>query len=233
MQLKSLQHRQKRKRRSSFLLHTVNYYPAFLNISGKKAVIVGGGTIAERKAITLVRSGARVTVISPTLTARLLQEKKKNTIRHIARRYRKGDLKGSFLVIAATDTPAVNSKVAHDAPSLVNVVDVPDECTFIAPSVVRRGPLTIAVSTAGKSPAFARTLRRELEKAYGPELGAYLEYMGKLRKKALAAVCDRNKRERFLKDLASERVLHLLRTRGLMHVKEKAEEQLLKLTASS
>ncbi|HYQ47934.1 MAG TPA: bifunctional precorrin-2 dehydrogenase/sirohydrochlorin ferrochelatase [Thermodesulfovibrionales bacterium] len=210
----------------------MNYYPAFLNISGKKAVIVGGGSIAERKAITLIRTGAKVTVISPTLTARLSREKKKNTIRHIARRYRKGDLKGSFLVIAATDTPAVNSKVAREAPSLVNVVDVPGECTFIAPSIVRRGPLTMAISTAGKSPAFARTLRRELERTYGPALGAYLEYMGRLRKEALAGICDRKKRERFLKDLASDRVLRLLRTKGLTYVKEKAEEQRLKLAAS-
>jgi precorrin-2 dehydrogenase/sirohydrochlorin ferrochelatase len=209
----------------------VNYYPAFLNISGKKVVVVGGGTIAERKIFALMKAGAVVTVISPTITKRLFREKEKNTIRHIARMYRKGDLKGSFLVIAATDTPSVNSKVAREAPSPVNVVDVPKECSFIAPSVVRRGPLTIAISTGGKSPAFARTLRRELEVTYGPEVGGYLTFVGAMREQALAAICDRKKRERFLKGLASEHVLHLLRTKGLVQVKKTAKEQLLKLTA--
>ena len=209
----------------------MNYYPAFLNISGKKVVVVGGGTIAERKIFALMKAGAVVTVISPTITKRLFREKEKNTIRHIARMYRKGDLKGSFLVIAATDTPSVNSKVAREAPSPVNVVDVPKECSFIAPSVVRRGPLTIAISTGGKSPAFARTLRRELEVTYGPEVGDYLTVVGAMREQALAAICDRKKRERFLKGLASEHVLHLLRSKGLVQVKKTAKEQLLKLTA--
>lgn len=210
----------------------MNYYPAFLDISGKKVVVVGGGAIAERKVLALMKAGAVVTVVSPVLTPRLSREKEKKTIRHIGRGYRKGDLKGSFLVIAATDTPAVNSRVARDAPSPVNVVDVPKECTFIAPSVVRRGPLTIAISTGGKSPAFAGTLRRELERIYGPEVGGYLTFMGTVRKKALAVVCDRKRRERLLKDLASEQVLHLLHTKGLAYVVTMAEERLRKFTAS-
>ena len=210
----------------------MKYYPAFLDISGKKVVVVGGGAIAERKVLALMRSGAVVTVVSPELTPRLSQEKEKKAIRHIGRGYRKGDLKGSFLVIAATDAPALNSRVARDAAVPVNVVDVPKECTFIAPSVVRRGPLTIAISTEGKSPAFAGTLRRELETTYGPEVGGYLTFMGAFRKKALAAVSDRKQRERLLKDLASEHVLHLLRTKGLAHVITAAEERLRSLSVS-
>jgi len=210
----------------------VNYYPAFLDISGKKVVVVGGGTIAERKVLALLKAGAVVTVVSPALTPRLSREKEKNAIRHVGRGYRRGDLKGSFLVIAATHTPAVNSRVARDAPSPVNVVDVPKECTFIAPSVVRRGPLTIAISTGGKSPAFSKTIRKDLEKVIGPEVGNYLKFVSSLRKKALADVCDRKRRERFLKDLASEHVLHLLRTKGLAHVITAAEERLRKLMAS-
>jgi len=207
----------------------VNYYPVFLDISGKKVVVVGGGTIAERKVLALLKAGAVVTVVSPELTLRLSREKEKNAIRHIGRGYRKGDLKGSFLVIAATDTPAVNSRVARDAPSLVNVVDVPKECTFIAPSVVRRGPLTIAISTGGKSPAFSKTIRKELEKAISPDVGVYLKFVSTMRKKALADVRDRKRRERFLKDLASEHVLHLLRTKGLKVVRKEVERRLSKL----
>jgi len=210
----------------------VNYYPAFLNISGKNVVVVGGGAIAERKILTLIRAGAAVTVISPTLTLRLVREKEKNTIRHISRKYRKGDLTGSFLVIAATDIPSVNSKVAREATSLVNVVDVPKECTFIAPSVVRRGPLTIAISTGGASPAFSKTIRTELEKAISPDVGEYLVFVGEMREKAFAGICDRKKRERFLRDLASEKVLQQLRTKGLVHMKKSAEERLLILMAS-
>jgi len=207
----------------------VNYYPAFLDISGKKVVVVGGGAIAERKVLALLKAGAVVTVVCPVLTPRLSREKEKNAIRHIGRGYRKGDLKGSFLVIAATDSPDVNSRVARDAPSPVNVVDVPSECTFIAPSVVRRGPLTIAISTGGKSPAFSKTIRKELEKAISPDVGVYLKFVSTMRKKALADVRDRKRRERFLKDLASEHVLHLLRTKGLKVVRKEVERRLSKL----
>ena len=210
----------------------MNYYPAFLNISGKNVVVVGGGTIAERKVLTLIRAGAVVTVISPTLTKRLFREKEKKTIRHISRTYRKGDLRGSFLAIAATDIPSVNSKVAREATSLVNVVDVPKECTFIAPSVVRRGSLTIAISTGGASPAFSKTIRKELEKTISPDVGEYLSFMGEMRRKALASIRDPKKRERFLKDLASEKVLHLLRAKGLAHMKRSAEERLHRLMTS-
>jgi precorrin-2 dehydrogenase/sirohydrochlorin ferrochelatase len=143
----------------------MNYYPAFLNLKGKKAVVVGGGRIAERKVLSLIKAGADVTVVSPQLTERLRKEKEAKRIRHRARRYRPGDLKDSFLVIAATDSPEVNSKVAGGAPALLNVVDVPQECNFIAPSVVKRGPLVFAISTGGTSPAFAKAIRKEIEKS--------------------------------------------------------------------
>jgi len=210
----------------------VKYYPAYLNLQGKKTVIVGGGNVAERKVITLLKSGAAVTVISPTLTNRLLKEKERGSIIHIERNYRKGDLRGSFLVIAATDMPTLNSRIATEAPSLVNVVDVPKECTFIAPSVVQRGPLTIAISTGGASPAFAKTIRKELEKAIGPEVGEYLKFVSSLRRKVLAFISDKKKRERFLKDLASEKTLHRLRKKGMQALKKSAEEQLEKLKTS-
>lgn len=210
----------------------MNYYPVFLDLAGKKVVVVGGGAVAERKVLALIKAGAAVTVISPSLTKRLLREKAKNTLRHIARRYRGGDLKKSFLVIAATDSPSLNSRVARQAPAPVNVVDVPKECTFIAPSVIRRGPLTVAISTGGKSPAFARALRKELERTIGPEVGGYLRVMGAIREKARAGIKDRKRREQFLKGLASGNILELLRSKGLAHVTRAAEEQLKKLAAS-
>jgi len=207
----------------------VNYYPAYLNLQGKKTVVVGGGTIAERKVLSLLHAGAAVTIISPAITARLRKEKEKKSLTHIARSYRKGDLRGAFLVIAATDDSSINTQIAKDAPSLVNVVDVPKECSFIAPSVIKRGPLTIAISTGGVSPAFSKTIRQELEKFYGPEISRYLTFVRGMRKKALANISDTKKRSRFLKDLASAKILQDIRSKGFKVVKKSVEEKLAKL----
>lgn len=207
----------------------MNYYPAFLDLHEKKAVVVGGGTIAERKVLSLLKAGAAVTVVSPSMTARLRKEKEKKRLTHINRSYRKGDLKGCVVVIAATDDPAVNTRVAADAPCLVNVVDVPKECSFIAPSVIKRGPLTIAISTGGISPAFSKTIRQELEKIYGPEIGEYLSFVRGMRKRALAGIRDTKKRESFLKGLASNRILQSLRAAGFREIRESLEEELAKL----
>lgn len=207
----------------------MNYYPVFLNLQGEKAVVVGGGSIAERKTLSLLKAGAAVTVVSPAITARLRKEKEKKRLTHIARKYRKGDLRESVLVIAATNSPSVNTQIAADAPFLVNVVDVPIECSFIAPSVIKRGPLTIAISTGGVSPAFSKTIRQELEKIYGLEIGEYLNFVASIRKKALAGIRDKKKRERFLKDLAAGRILQNLRKKGFQAVKIAVEEKLAKL----
>jgi precorrin-2 dehydrogenase/sirohydrochlorin ferrochelatase len=210
----------------------VNYYPAFLDLRGKKAVVVGGGSIAERKTFSLIQAGAEITVVSPSLTKKLEKAKSDRRIRHISRGYRKGDLRGSFLVIAATDSEEVNSRVARDAPALVNVVDVPSECNFIAPSVVRRGPLSVAISTGGASPAMAKTLRKELEKAYGPEFSGYLVFARQVRAEALARIGQKEQRERFLKGLASQKMLNMLRTEGLKAVKETIRERLDRLSGT-
>lgn len=208
----------------------MNYYPAFLNLQGKKAVVVGGGNIAERKALSLLKAGASVTIVSPVITPRLSKEKEKKSLTHIARSYRKGDLRGSVLAIAATDDPFVNTRVAKDSPSLVNVVDVPKECSFIAPSVIKRGPLTIAISTGGVSPAFSKTIRQELEKIYGQEIGEYLNFVAEIRMMALAVVHDKKKRSHFLKDLASAGILQSLRSAGFKVVRKDIENKIAKLT---
>ncbi|MGE5299502.1 MAG: bifunctional precorrin-2 dehydrogenase/sirohydrochlorin ferrochelatase, partial [Acidobacteriota bacterium] len=181
----------------------MNYYPAFLNLKSRKAVVVGGGKVAERKVSALLKAGADVTVISPSIAPGLQKELSRKRIIHLSRTYRRGDLRGALLVIAATDSPETNRRVSKDAPALVNVVDVPAECNFIAPSVVRRGPLLLAVSTSGTSPALARTLREELEKSYGPDLSEYLRFVRKVRAKAMTAIPEKDKREAFLKGLAS------------------------------
>lgn len=182
----------------------LSYYPVFLNLKNKGCVVVGGGKVAERKVLSLLKSGAEVTVISPELTKRLKKESLSGRIKHIPRRYKKGDLKNAFLVIAATDSNEINEKVSEDAPHLINVVDVPSLCNFIVPSVVKRGPLTIAISTSGVSPSMAKTIRKELEKLYGPEFARYLNSLKKIRIKAMAEIKDKKERERFLKKLAAD-----------------------------
>ncbi len=208
----------------------MNYYPAFLDLRGKNAVVVGGGAVAERKILALLKAGAAVTVISPLITSRIRMEKQKKTLSHISRSYQKGDLRGSLIVIAATDDPSVNKQVAEDAPSLVNVVDVPKDCSFIAPSVIKRGALTIAISTGGVSPALAKTIRKELEQIYGPEISQYLNYVRGMRIKALAKIKEQKKRQRFLKALASAGMLQQLRSEGFPSVKKAIEEEFAGLT---
>lgn len=208
----------------------MTHYPAFLDLRGKKAVVVGGGRVAERKVLSLLEAGAEVTVISPQVTPRLARQREKGRIRHLARNYRNGDLAGSLLVIAATDSPQVNARVSRDAPGLVNVVDVPSECSFIVPSVIKRGPLTIAVSTSGVSPAFSKTLRKELEKLYGPGFSVYLRFLAKVRAMAVAGIADRKTRERFLKGLASPQILRDLREKGPEMKKKEIESRLSFLT---
>ena len=144
------------------------YYPAFLDLKGKPCVVIGGGEVAERKVEGLLACGATVTVISPRATSGIKTLAESHRLSWKSRGYAPGDLKGAFLAIAATDREEVNRSVAEEAREgrvLLNVVDVPSLCTFIAPSVVQRGEVTLAISTGGASPALARKLREGLEQS--------------------------------------------------------------------
>ncbi|MDI6745424.1 MAG: bifunctional precorrin-2 dehydrogenase/sirohydrochlorin ferrochelatase [Thermodesulfovibrionales bacterium] len=180
------------------------YYPVSLNLKGKKTIVVGGGKVAERKVLSLLKSGAEVTVISPECTARLREKNLHGHIKYISRKYKKSDLKNAFLAIAATDSVETNMKISEDAPYLVNVVDMPLRCNFTVPSVVRQGPLTIAVSTSGVSPSIAMTIRKELEGLYGRGFSKHLNHIKQMRAKAIREIKDKKKRKKFLKDLAAE-----------------------------
>jgi precorrin-2 dehydrogenase/sirohydrochlorin ferrochelatase len=201
-----------------------HYYPAYIDLAGKKAVVVGGGSVAERKILSLLKAHAHVKVISPYLTKRLEREKEKGKMHHVNRHYKKGDLKSAFLVIAATNSLKINEQVSHDAPYLVNVVDMPDLCNFIVPSLVQRGPLKVAISTSGVSPAFSRSVRKELETFYGPEFLEYLHLLKIIRKKAMGAIRDKKKRSDFLKAIASEKIIEMIRNKGLRWTKKHVNE---------
>lgn len=167
----------------------MKYYPVSLDMTDKRCVIIGGGEVAQRKAERLIECGAQVVVVSRSLTPSLEGRKKASKIEHIDTDYEKETLRGAFLVIGATDRDDVNAQISQDALSLgilVNIVDDPDRCNFILPSLVQQGDLSIAVSTGGKSPALARKIREELQQQYGPEFKTLLGIMGSLRKKVLA-----------------------------------------------
>ena len=142
------------------------YYPVFLNMNGQLCVVIGGGEIAERKVQALLEAGAVVTLIAPKCTAGLQAMTANPSVTWHQRTYETGDLEGAFIAIAATDDRAVNEAATKEASELktpLNVVDVTELCTFIAPSVIHRGPVTLAISTDGMGPALARKLRQELE----------------------------------------------------------------------
>lgn len=163
---------------------STQYYPVFLNISGRRCIVVGGGQVALRKVRTLLEHGANITVISPELCPELDQLAENGEIEVRQQGYREGDLAGAFVVIAATDDGAINQQVVREAReigALINVVDDADNSDFIAPSVVRRGDITIAISTAGRSPALARKLRTKLEEHFSDEYASLVNLVGEVR----------------------------------------------------
>jgi len=162
----------------------ITYYPVFLNVEGKKCVVVGGGQVAWRKVKVLLEHGADVEVISPDLCPELAKLVQGREIHALTREYQAGDLKNAFVTIAATDSGDINQRVVVEARRravLVNVVDDAGNSDFIVPSYLRRGELTIAVSTGGKSPALARKIRSRLEKELGDEYALVVRLIGEVR----------------------------------------------------
>ncbi|MGH7896847.1 MAG: precorrin-2 dehydrogenase/sirohydrochlorin ferrochelatase family protein, partial [Candidatus Binatia bacterium] len=150
----------------------MSYYPAFLHLEGRPCLVVGGGEVAASKIAGLLRAGAEVTVVAPEIDESVRRQVTVGRVVYHERRYREGDLRGMRLAVAATDDPATNRRVAADAERegiLLNVVDAPALSTFIAPAVLERGALQIAVSTSGTAPAFASGLRDRLGDQIGPE----------------------------------------------------------------
>jgi siroheme synthase-like protein len=141
------------------------FYPVFLNLTGRRCIIIGGGQIAEGKISKLLDSGAKIVVISPDATQGIRRFAETGDVELDLRKYQPGDLKGAFLVIAATNDRVVNQEIFEEAETLgvlLNAVDDLPRCSFIAPSIVESGPVAIAISTGGASPALARKLRETL-----------------------------------------------------------------------
>lgn len=162
----------------------MRYYPIFLDLEGLSCLVVGGGRVGERKIKTLQACGARVFLVSRDLTPYLTEEIRKGRVTWLAQEYKERHLEGMFLVIGATDDPLLNREIGRQARGkglLCNIADQPADCNFILPSLVVRGDLTIAVSTAGNSPALAKKIREELERMFPESYGPYLRLLGELR----------------------------------------------------
>jgi siroheme synthase-like protein len=189
------------------------YYPVYIQLREQPCVVIGGGKIAEGKVEGLLAVQAKVTVISPNLTPRLQDLAEQKQFTYLPRAYQLGDLTGAFLVICATDQVEVNHQVWEEATAnrqLVNVVDDTPRCNFIAPSVLRQGALTIAISTSGKAPALAVRLRERFQRELGPEYERFLELAGALREPLTQHVPDFETRKALWYELVDSEILDML-----------------------
>lgn len=186
------------------------YYPVMLDVRGRRAIVVGGDQVAAEKATALSVSGAQVSVLSPVFCDELLRQAEAKQLTLHRKAYASGDLVGAFVVIAVTNNPQLVQAIwaeTQEHGQLVNIVDVPEYCSFIMPSVLRRGQLTIAVSTEGASPGLAKRIRHSLEDYFPLAYGPYL------RLAALARTYLRNqgvsyeRRDDFFKDFFTSDVL--------------------------
>ncbi|MEA2166191.1 MAG: precorrin-2 dehydrogenase [Thermoanaerobaculia bacterium] len=191
------------------------YYPIYIDIEDHAVLIVGGGNVCARKAETMMRYGARVTIVSPAITDEIAAWERDGVLAVRRKRYDESDLDGASIVIASTDDPCINARVARDCRRRkipVNVVDVTHLCEFIVPAIIEKGSVTIAISTGGKSPALGRTLKEELQRTIGPEYAEINDLLGTLRKDAKRVLPTDTDRKRFFDGIIAAGVLDMLRS---------------------
>jgi len=167
----------------------MSFYPIFVQLEGKKVVVVGGGNVAHRKVLALLECGAAIYLAGRELTPELKQMVEKREFHFLGREFKDEYLNNAFMIIAATDDKDLNHQISTSAREKgvwVNAVDQPPDCDFIVPSILKRGDLQIAISTSGKSPALARKIRKGLEAQFGQEYETFLAMMGRLRKEILS-----------------------------------------------
>lgn len=187
----------------------MSLFPIFLKLTGRPCIVIGAGEVAEFKIDSLRAAEARVTVIAPSVGARIAAMAEAGEVTLHRREYAAGDLAGHFLAVAATGDPAVNRAVFAEAEAagiLINAVDDPPFCDFYFPSVVRRGELQIAISTAGASPALAQRLRKEIDAQLPLDAGEWLAELGTLRREVLQREPANDARRALLHQLAVREV---------------------------
>lgn len=190
------------------------YYPIYLDIEDRAVLIIGGGEVCARKAETMLKYGGRVTIVSPVFTDEIEGWAAAGRVAVSRKLYDESDLAGAAIVIASTDDRCVNARVARDCRRRkipVNVVDVTHLCEFIVPAIIETGSIQIAISTGGKSPALARTLKEDLKRVIGDEYAEVNDVLGTLRagaKKTLPTDIDR---KRFFDGIIADGILEMLR----------------------
>lgn len=202
----------------------MKYYPLFLDVTDRRCVVVGGGDVAERKVGRLLDFGASVVVVGKALTAGLETMKKEGRINHVDAEYEKALIDDAFLVIGATDRDDVNAEISRDGREkgiLVNIVDDPDKCDFVLPSLLTQGDLLIAISTGGKSPALAKKLREDMEQVFGTEYQTLLEVMGQLRQKLVVKGRSSDENRRLFESVVHSDILK--------HIKDKSWDKVRKI----
>jgi precorrin-2 dehydrogenase/sirohydrochlorin ferrochelatase len=190
------------------------YYPIYIDIEDRSVVIIGGGEVCARKVETMLRYGARVTVVSPEATEEIERWAREGAVTFVRKRYEASDLDGANIVIASTDDQKTNETIAADCRSRripVNVVDVTPLCEFIVPAIIEKGSVQIAVSTGGKSPALARTLKEDLQRTIGPEYAEVNDVLGTLREGAKRVLPTDTDRKRFFDGIIARGILDMLR----------------------
>ena len=189
-------------------------YPVFLDLVGRRVVVVGGGAVGEEKVEGLLETGAEVLLIARELTSRLSARVAEGRVELLRRAFRRGDLAGAFLVLAERSDPETEGEIFAEAQErgiFANVQDRLPRCSFQAPALLRRGDLAVAISTAGSAPALASRLRRRLEEQLGPEIGELLAMVGPLRDELSRRFPDFSERKRRWYRLVDSPVLEELR----------------------
>ncbi len=189
-------------------------HPVFLCLEGRRCVVIGGDAAAAAKVAACVRARAEVVVIAPEAEAPIEALAQAGRLRRLAREYRDGDLAGALLAYASTRDPALVRRLATEASArgvLLNVIDTPDACTFIAPAVVERGELQVAVATGGASPGLSARLRGQLEAQLGPEYEPFVAILGAVRRGLGADAARAGQRGEVVATLLTSPLLDLVR----------------------
>lgn len=189
------------------------YFPLFLDLQDKPCLVVGAGEIATRKAEQLLHYGARLTIVAPDASADVRHWASEGRVVWRQRSFEPSDLDGALLVVASTNLPDVNRAVfdaASELGVLANIVDVPELCHFTYGALVERGDLQIAISTSGRSPAYAARLKRDLEQQFGPEYEEYVDILGEARARARASLAEEALRKQALQRVMALDLLALI-----------------------
>jgi len=191
----------------------MSYYPIYLELEGKTVLVVGGGNVAQRKVETLLQYGAVVNIVSKELSPKLKELAANDKIRQIGEDFDSKYLDNTVLAFAATDDQQLNHAISESARKrglMINAVDQPADCDFIVPSIIRKGDLSIAVSTSGKSPALAKSIRRQLDSQFGKEYESFLILMGRLRKEVMSLDLPQEENSRIFHKIVASDILKAL-----------------------